>query len=141
MPEVRFKIRGDPVSWARAGSEGKKRFTPKKQALYREVVRLEACRHMTDTIPTGELVTMSVLCGVEWPKGKWWKKRKRPGGVPCKFGGGKDGDRVFNLIGDALQKVVYLNDNQIYWGTFRAERVEQGQPGYVSVTVTWQLAD
>ena len=75
--EIEFSIFGDPVPYARAGSFGKRRFTPAKQRDYMLHVRSVAFETM---ISAGALIfegplKMSVVCVYEIPA-SWSKKRR-----------------------------------------------------------------
>ena len=139
MPEVRFRVAMSPAGKARPRVlRSGRTYTPKKTKDAEARVRAAASHVMGRRKPTESLCTLSVVCGVEWPKSAHRKRVPRPGGEPCGFGRGADGDNVLKLVSDAMNKAVYKDDTQVYWWTCRAARVEQGKQGFVEVVVTWQ---
>jgi Holliday junction resolvase RusA-like endonuclease len=74
MQAVSFIVYGDPVPFARAGSFGKRRFTPAKQRDYMLHVRSVAWQAMKKAPPMTGPLSMSVIAVYETPAS--WSKKK-----------------------------------------------------------------
>ena len=137
MPEVRFKIPMVPVGKARPRVlRSGRTYTPKKTKQAEALIKTHAVKAMGRRKPTEALCTLSVVCGVPWPKSSHRKCTPRPGGGPCAFGR-VDGDNVLKLVSDALNQTVWVDDRLVYWWTCRAVRVAQEAAPFVQVVVTW----
>lgn len=105
-----FEISGDPVQWARAGRSGKFSFTPKRQAIHMDVIRIAASRVYKGPPLEGPL-SVAVNFIYQWPKSLSEKKRGIAG-AHWKTSRA-DLDNCFKIVGDALNKVVWSDDAQI----------------------------
>jgi Holliday junction resolvase RusA-like endonuclease len=106
---VAFTIPAPAVPFARAGSNGKRRFTPKKQADFMATVRLFGHRAMRGRAlmegPLHMTVETYYTVPASWSKAKregaYWKDSK------------PDADNLYKVIGDSLNAVCYHDDAQI----------------------------
>jgi Holliday junction resolvase RusA-like endonuclease len=107
--EISFTIPGEPIAFARAGANGKRRYTPPKQASFMAAVKLFASRAMGGWPPMQGPVEMTVeaiyLAPASWSKTKrelvFWKTSK------------PDGDNLAKLVSDAINEIVFVDDAQI----------------------------
>jgi Holliday junction resolvase RusA-like endonuclease len=95
-----------PVAFARAGSNGKRRFTPPKQAKYRQDIQVYA-RQAWKGPPSKKAITMSIDIRVLWPK-----SRRHPSGYIEKTSR-PDIDNYAKEILDSLNGFIYLDDAQV----------------------------
>ena len=106
---IAFTIPGKPVAFARAGTNGKRRFTPSRQAAYMAEVTIRASQVMGADQPFDGAVHLAVRVEsthpIKWGAAKKARIKWRIS-VP-------DADNILKLIADAMQGVVYLNDSQI----------------------------
>ena len=107
---ITLMIEGDPVQWARAGRSGKFSFTPKRQAIHMDVIRIAAARVFKGPPLEGPL-SVAVNFIYQWPKSLSEKKR-RIAGAHWKTSRA-DLDNCFKIVGDSLNKVVWSDDAQI----------------------------
>lgn len=106
---ISFEIAGEAVPFARAGANGKRRYTPKKQMSFMEIVKEKCARAMADLEPFKGPVQMDMiavyLIPASWPKGRResakWKASK------------PDLDNLAKLTSDAMNRIVYVDDAQI----------------------------
>lgn len=110
--KVEIEIPGTPVAFARARSNHGRRFTPQKQALYMDMVRLEAERRMNGLPPIEGPVKLFAQFVYAWPR-SWPERQKRAAGSHCKTSR-PDADNLVKLIKDSLSSVVYRDDAQVY---------------------------
>ena len=109
MAAVCITIPGEPVSFARAGSNGKRRFTPKKQADYMTAARHFAARAMEGRAPIEGPVEMEVEAVFLVPDS--WSKTKRAAAV---WKASKpDASNLVKIVEDAFNGIVYRDDAQI----------------------------
>jgi len=129
---ITFFVPGDPIPFARAGANGARRFTPKKQRNGMAVARLCAERAMTEAGrkpfegPVRLTVRATFVIPASWPKKKQaaahWKCSK------------PDLDNVVKLIKDAVKSVVWIDDAQV--SKLDAEKIyTRALPVGVSVSV------
>lgn len=107
-----FFVPGDVVPWARAGG-GKTavRFTPAKQRNYAAVLKTLCADAMHGGAPLTGPVELRLIAVYPWPKSMTPKKRAAPG---AKWRTSRpDIDNIGKLIGDALNKIAWLDDAQI----------------------------
>ena len=124
---IHFEIPGQPVPFARAGAQGKRRFTPKKQGDFMRAVRAIAAVAMRGAPPLGAPVSMTVeaayLIPASWSKAKrraaLWKSSK------------PDASNVLKLLEDAMSGIVFVDDAQI------AHLVVSKQYGPISYVRVW----
>lgn len=106
---VYFQIPGECIGFARAGANGKMRFTPKRQRDFMCLVKMAAANAMGDVPPfEGPLkiiVRATYLVPKSWPKKRaaeaYWKTSK------------PDASNLLKLVEDALHDVCYVDDAQI----------------------------
>ena len=127
---ITFMIEGDPVQWARAGRNGRFSFTPKKQAVHMDVIRLAASR-VFKGVPIEGPIELAVSFIYEWPKSLSEKKRKAPG---AHYKTSRpDADNLIKIIADALNKIMWHDDAQIVQSRF-SKQYGLTSATYVSVT-------
>jgi Holliday junction resolvase RusA-like endonuclease len=125
---VVFKIHGQATAFARAGSFGKRRFTPPKQSAYKYIVQQCAIGAMQlqgrDT-PFDGALKATVRVFYQYPS-SWSGKRKlktlwkvsRP-----------DADNLAKIVLDALNGIVFADDAQV------VELIVKKQYGELSETI------
>lgn len=106
---IHFEIPGDAVPFARAGAQGKRRFTPKRQSDYMSVVRLFATQAMAGRAPFEGPVRMIVLAEYR-PPASWSLKKKFTASWKTSR---PDADNIYKLTADSLNGVVFVDDAQI----------------------------
>ncbi len=108
MTPLRIEIPGEPVSWARAGQNGRFKYTPKKQAIAMDVIRLQANRVMAgNELLTGPL-ELRALFVYQWPK-SWSEKKRKTAGAHFKTSA-PDIDNLAKLLKDSFNKFVWTDD-------------------------------
>jgi Holliday junction resolvase RusA-like endonuclease len=125
---VAFNVPAPPVPFARAGSNGKRRFTPAKQANFMATVRLFGQRAMAGRALMEGPLHMTVEAYYTVPAS--WSKAKREGAYWRDSGA--DADNISKSVLDALQGVCYKNDAQIAELTVRKI---YGPSAFVRVTI------
>lgn len=106
---VTFEIEGDPVAFARARSNGARRFTPPKQRHFMQIVRDAAIRAKgRNAIWIGCPVAMELTAVFTYP-GSWPAKRKRPQWKTSK----PDVDNCGKIVADACNGILFKDDAQI----------------------------
>lgn len=106
---ISFTIPGDPVPFARAGAQGKRRFTPRKQADYMAAVKLFASQAMAGRNPIGGPVRMEVVAMYVAPSS--WSEKKR---AAAKWRTARpDVDNLAKLAGDSINGIVFVDDAQV----------------------------
>ena len=110
---ITFTVEGVPVPWARAGSRGKRRYTPASMAVYKLCVGMEARMAMKAGEPSRGPVEIRYSFGLPVPKS--WSKKDRAAALRSDiFPTVKpDLDNLEKLISDALKQIVYDDDKQI----------------------------
>lgn len=122
---VEFTIPGDVVPWARAGSKGKIRFTPKKQSDYMAAVKLIGSAAMKGKPPLEGPIMLDITATYPWPAAMSQKKRTNPA---AQWRTARpDLDNIGKLIGDALNRIAWADDSQIACSMLR--KVYGEQPG------------
>jgi Holliday junction resolvase RusA-like endonuclease len=107
-----FFVPGDVVPWARAGG-GKTghRFTPTKQRNYAGVLKSMCVDAMHGGAPLAGPIRLALTAVYPWPKSMSAGKRQAPG---AQWRVSKpDVDNCMKIVGDALNKVAWLDDAQI----------------------------
>jgi Holliday junction resolvase RusA-like endonuclease len=107
-----FFVPGDCVPWARAGG-GKTghRFTPPKQAKYAATLKVLCQQAMRGGKPLDGPIALRLIAVYPWPKSMSAKRRASPG---AQWRTSKpDVDNLAKIVGDALNKVAWLDDAQI----------------------------
>lgn len=106
---ISFCIPGDAVPFARAGANGRRRFTPRRQADFQATVKLFGSRAFAGREPLAGPVSMTMrvtyAVPASWPK---WKKAIAVW-KPSK----PDGDNLFKIVADALNGIAWVDDAQI----------------------------
>ena len=106
---IAFNIPGEPIAFARAGSNGGQRFTPKRQRDFMAMVRLASSNAMVGAQPFDGAVEMTVRATYLVPK-SWPKKRAEA----AKWRTAKpDADNLAKIIADAMNTIIYVDDSQI----------------------------
>lgn len=115
--QVEFTIPGDVVPWARAGSKGKIRFTPRKQADYATAVKLICSAAMKGKPPLEGPIMLDLTATYPWPASMSARKRATP--VAQWRTARPDIDNVAKIVGDALNRIAWADDSQIACCTLR----------------------
>lgn len=124
---IAIYIPGEPVAFARAGSCGKRRYTPQKQAGFANVARHYAQRAMNGQAPLEGALRMTMRAVYLHPE-SWSQKKKN---ATLWKSSKPDADNLAKIIKDALSTIVYRDDAQI------AELIVQKQYGPIAgVTVS-----
>jgi Holliday junction resolvase RusA-like endonuclease len=106
---VSFHVPSEPVPFARAGANGKRRFTPSKQAHAMDAIRLHAQRAMAGQQPFEGPVELSVRATYIVPAS--WSKKRRDAAV---WKASKpDADNLGKIVADSLNSIAYHDDAQI----------------------------
>lgn len=105
---LRIEIPGDPVAWARAGQNGRFKYTPKPQAIAMDMVRLAANRVMATKSPLTGPLHVSARFIYSWPA-SWSEKKRKAAGAHWKTSR-PDPDNLFKLVADALNGLVWTDD-------------------------------
>jgi Holliday junction resolvase RusA-like endonuclease len=105
---VSFFVPGKPLAFRRAGTNGKRRYTPVSQASYMRAVGLIASRAFAGIGPLPGPLRMTVAACWAFPKSYTAADRLRRfmTSVP-------DADNVGKLIADSLNEIAYADDAQI----------------------------
>jgi Holliday junction resolvase RusA-like endonuclease len=104
-----FTIPGDPIPFARAGSNKGRRFTPKKQGDFMGVVKLFAQRAMAGKPPLEGPISVRVRAVYLTPA-SWSQKRKDA----ARWKTSKpDADNIVKILKDAMNTIVFRDDAQV----------------------------
>ena len=106
---IEFTIPGDPVPFARAGSSGKVRFTPKKQASFMNMVKIIAHQAMAGRAPLSGPVMLTVTTTYTYPQS--WSQRKKDG-TAWKVSR-PDLSNLIKIIEDSMNGIVFDDDAQV----------------------------
>lgn len=104
-----FTIPGEATAFARAGSAGKRRYTPKKQSDYMGIIRLFASRAMGSRPPLEGPVSVRMTAFSVTPAS--WSKKKRE--TTTWRTSKPDLDNTYKLCADSLNNIVWLDDAQV----------------------------
>jgi Holliday junction resolvase RusA-like endonuclease len=107
MDAVSFVIPGEPVAWARARLMGIRHFTPGKQRSHQAGVATIAANAMQGRAPLVGPVMLKVEA--TWLRPKSASKRKPPVWKATK----PDADNIAKQVGDAINKIVFVDDAQV----------------------------
>ena len=106
---VQFTIPGEPVPFARAGSLGRRRFTPKRQSDFMGAVKTIAAAAMQGQPPLAGPVSMDVRAVYLIPE-SWSRKRK----AAAYWKASKpDADNVAKILKDSMSTIVFGDDAQV----------------------------
>lgn len=106
---IAFTIPGEPVAFARAGAQGKRRFTPKKQSDFMGTVRTYASRAMNGGVPMDGPIEMQVRAVYLVPE-SWSQKKK----AAARWKASKpDADNIAKILKDAMNTIVFRDDAQV----------------------------
>ncbi|MFZ5674302.1 MAG: RusA family crossover junction endodeoxyribonuclease [Pseudomonadota bacterium] len=116
---LRIEIPGEPTAWARAGQNGRFKFTPRPQAVAMDVVRMAANRVMAgQNVLTGPL-HVSAKFIYAWPA-SWSQTKRSKAGAHWKTSR-PDGDNLLKLVADALNGLVWTDDAIIASATIQKQ--------------------
>lgn len=101
-----FEVPGDAIPFARAGAQGKRRFTPKRQAEYMSVVKLFASQAMAGRPPFDGPVRMIVEAEYR-PPASWSERKKFAASWKTSR---PDADNLYKICADSLNGVVFVDD-------------------------------
>ena len=107
--KVQFTIPGKPFAWRRARSNGKVRFNDPAMEAHANVVQAIALKHFPAPITGPVRLEIRALFAV--PKSYSGKKRGETIWRP--HTSKPDGDNLAKQIGDALNRIAWLDDSQI----------------------------
>lgn len=106
MKPIHIVLPGDPVPWARAGSDGKRRYTPAPQAAHAKAIGYAARAVMGPMQPLEGPVRLWLDFVSQWPS----KKHR----ALAQFVGWKatrpDLDNLSKQVLDALQGIAFADD-------------------------------
>ena len=124
---IEFVVPTRPIAFARTGICGKRHFTPKRQATYREAVKLFARHAMGSTKPLQGPVAINITAQYQYTT-KMAKERKNS--VLWKTSRA-DLDNVCKEVFDALNMICFRDDAQVssiiaqkVWGPESLVRVQ-----------------
>jgi len=106
---IAFEIAGPAVPFARAGSNGSRRYTPQKQANFMAIVKDKAMRAMGARGPLTGPVELSVRVTDIVPQS--WSRARREGAQWITKR--PDADNLAKILADAMNKIVYVDDAQV----------------------------
>lgn len=106
---ISFTVPIEPVPFARAGSHGKRRFTPTKQANHMAVIRQYADAAMSGRPPMEGPLRMTVACQYARPAS--WSKKKQAATVWKTST--PDVDNLAKIVADSLNGCVWIDDAQV----------------------------
>lgn len=106
---IQFTIPGDPVPFARAGANGKRRFTPKKQSDFMGVIKHFAAEAMDGKPPIEGPVELQIDAFYVVPQS--WSKKKT---AEARWKSSKpDADNIAKILKDAIKSIVWIDDAQV----------------------------
>lgn len=108
---ISFVVPGPVVPWARAGSNGGRRFTPSRQKNYMTAVAVYARQAMRGKQLFDGPVELTVVAVYEWPK-SWTAKRRAEPGATWKTSV-PDADNIGKILSDSLNSLVWKDDAQV----------------------------
>lgn len=124
MTDVCIVVPGEAVPFARAGAQGKRRFTPAPQARQMGVVKLFAQRAMEGRPPLTGPIGLEIFA--YYPPPESWPAKKKAATI---WKTSKpDADNLAKLIKDAIGKIVFVDDAQV------AKLMVQKQYGAIAET-------
>lgn len=106
---ISFTVPGEPVAFARAGANGGRRFTPKKQSDYMAVIKTLASQAMGSAEPLKGSVYVSIDAKYLHPS-SWSTRRKYETFYKTSK---PDADNIAKLFKDAMSKIVFVDDAQV----------------------------
>jgi Holliday junction resolvase RusA-like endonuclease len=106
-----FSVPGEAVPWARAGSNGKVRFTKPNQANFMAAVKMfaQAAMKKAGYLPFDGPLEMQVRAVYVAPKS--WSAKKRDAAL-WKHSR-PDADNLAKLVGDSLNGIAFADDAQV----------------------------
>jgi Holliday junction resolvase RusA-like endonuclease len=106
---ISFIVPGDAVPWARAGSQGKRRFTPPKQRSYEGAIKTFASAAMDGDPPMKGPIQLIIRAEYLVPKS--WSAKKQ---AAAEWKASKpDADNIAKAYKDAMNKIVFEDDAQV----------------------------
>jgi Holliday junction resolvase RusA-like endonuclease len=128
---IRITIPGEPVAWARARSNGARRFTPAKQAAWMAMAQHYAVQQYGPLPPVTDALSLHVIATFAIPQ-SWTKSRKSAAlAGTLRHTSKPDASNILKLVEDAMNGVVFVDDAQV---TRALVEKRYGEPG-VSVAV------
>lgn len=103
-------VEGKPVSWQRAGRNGKRSFTPPKVKHQEDVIRAVYMNQSGEKLQGAIEAELTFI--YEPPKNLSLKKKLELMGQPKLTR--PDGDNLAKLVLDALNEVAYPDDSRVY---------------------------
>lgn len=119
MTAVEFTVPGKPTTWARAGSRGAQRFTPKPQREAKARVAEAALEAVGPEVPYPRGVALEARLSFVYARPKK-PTYPSPQGRP-------DIDNLTKLVLDALNGVAYADDAQVIRLTATKRYGDQGE--------------
>lgn len=113
QPTIEFVVEGRPVPWARAGQEGRKKFTPHKQEAHMHAVAWQARIAMKGRKVMTRAIHLRAQFVYAWPK-SWGPAQRGKSGAQFKTSV-PDADNLLKIIKDSLKGIVWIDDAQVYW--------------------------
>lgn len=128
---IRFAVPGKIVPWARAGGNGKIRFTPPRQRRYAGQVAALAKAAMAGRDPLSGPLQLDLIASWKWPKAIPRAVRETP--FPTLKIGRPDADNISKIAEDAMNGIVYHDDAQVAVLTVCKK---YGDYDYLEITLT-----
>jgi Holliday junction resolvase RusA-like endonuclease len=107
--KAQFTIPGKPFAWRRARSNGKVRFNDPAMEAHANVVQAIALKHFPEPIEGAVRLEIRALFAVP----KSYSAKKRAETIWRAHTSKPDGDNLAKQIGDALNRIAWLDDSQI----------------------------
>ncbi len=107
--KVQFTIPGKPFAWRRARSNGKVRFNDPAMEAHANVVQAIALPHFA--APLDGPVRLDIRAVFKVPES--WSKKRKDAALWRPHTSKPDSDNLAKQIGDALNRIAWLDDSQI----------------------------
>ena len=106
-------VKGEPVSWQRAGRNGKRSYTPPKVRHQEDRIRMAYTDQVGEQLQGA--IEVEITFVYEPPKSLSLKKKMELMGQPKLTR--PDTDNLVKLVLDALNEVAYIDDSRVYKAT------------------------
>ncbi len=112
-----FVVPGNPRGKQRPRATRQGRiFTPKETIIYENLIKHEFISKYPDAAPTDRPVMLQILA--EYPIAESWSKKKKIAADSMEvFPNKPDWDNVGKIVSDALNKIAYMDDSQVFYAS------------------------
>lgn len=111
MTDLVFRIPGTPLAFARAGSNGKRRFTPRPQLNYMNLVKVTGSKAMKRAKLLPFDGPLYVSLNIQYPMPKTTEAKIRKGKLAHSHKTSRpDLDNLSKIVLDALNEIVWTDD-------------------------------